>query len=102
MSDGLPKSALELTMEKLKRQDAEGGEAIRTLTDSQKAAIAEARSQCEAKTAECRILHDAAVTSPMDPEARRVLEDEFQRDLARFVSRRDQKIAQISKGDSAE
>ena len=43
MSDA-PKSALELVMERLRKKDAETGVTETTLTDEQRAAIAEARS----------------------------------------------------------
>jgi len=45
MSDpDVPKSALELVMERLRKKDAESGVEAHHLTDDQKAAIAEARS----------------------------------------------------------
>ena len=51
MSDTGPKSAVELAMERLRRQDAEAGDeaASRPLTDDEKAAIAAARRDYEAK-----------------------------------------------------
>ena len=97
MSDAPPKSALELVMERLKQQDAESGTEATSLTDEQKEAIAEARQACEAKTAECRILHESSLLTVLDPEARRELDENYRRDLARFISVRDRKIEDIQK-----
>ena len=47
-----PKSAFELAMERLRKQDAEQGVVEQKLTDEQKAQIAEARSIYEARVAE--------------------------------------------------
>ena len=93
MTDGSPKSAVELAMEKLAKQDAESGDAVATLTAEQRQVIADARRAYEAKVAETRILHDAKLAATMDPEARRALQEEFQRDLGRLASLRDKKIA---------
>ena len=96
MSDAPPKSAVELAMEKLKRQDAETGVEARVLSDDQKAAIADARRDYEAKVAECRILSDASRATAVDPEALRELEENYQRDLSRIASARDKKIREIT------
>src|SRR4051812_41333708 len=40
----VPKSALDIVMERLRRKDAEAGTAQQTLTDAQRAAIADVRS----------------------------------------------------------
>lgn len=90
-----PKSALELVMERLRKKDADAGIAQQTLTDDQKAAIAEARSFYEAKVAERQILHRDKVRVTIDPAERDVLEQEYRRDLDRFVSDRDAKIRRI-------
>ena len=97
MSDALPKSAIELAMEKLAKQDAETGTESRSLTAPQKDAIAEARRDHEARTAECRILHDSTLATVLQPEARSELEANYRRDLARLVSERDRKIGRILK-----
>src|SRR5437588_4118321 len=52
-----PKTAFELAMERLKKQDAESGAVQHKLTEAQKTAIAEARSVYEARVAERQILH---------------------------------------------
>ena len=90
-----PKSAIELSMEKLAKQDAEAGAESRSLTEAQKLAITEARRNYEAGTAECRILHDSAAATIVDPEARAQFEANYRRDLARLVSERDRKIEKV-------
>ena len=95
MSNESPKTAVELAMEKLARQDESEGTESRSLTEDQKTAIAEARRDCEARTAECHILHEASGPSTLEPEARRELESNYQRDLARLVNDRDRKIQEI-------
>ena len=59
-ADG-PKSSFELAMERLRLKDREAGVDEHPLTDTQKAAIAEARQVYEAKVAEREILHQAAL-----------------------------------------
>ena len=95
MSNELPKTAVELAMEKLARLDESEGTESRSLTEEQKTAIAEARLVCEARTAECRILNEASAPSTLEPEARRELDNNYQRDLARLVNDRDRKIQEI-------
>jgi hypothetical protein len=90
-----PKSALELVMERLRKKDAEAGTPEQTLTDEQKAAIAEARSIYEAKVAERQILHRGNVLTTADPQQRAALDEEYRRDLDRFASDRDAKIRRI-------
>ena len=90
-----PKSAFELAMEKLKRQDEAAGVAPVELSAGQREAIAEARRVCEARTAECRILFQSALASTVDPAARAELEANHRRDLARFAADRDRKIERI-------
>lgn len=85
-------------MERLRQQDAEAGVERAQLTDAQKQAIAEARRTYDAKVAECRILHDAALLTTMDPEKRRELEANHRRDLARFATDRDRQIDAARKG----
>jgi hypothetical protein len=90
-----PKSAVELVMERLRKKDADAGIAEQTLTDEQKAAIAEARSIYEAKVAERQILHRGKVLTTVDPQERAVLDEEYRRDLDRLASDRDAKILRI-------
>ena len=95
MSDDTPKSALELAMERLKKQDAEAGVVEHKLTDAQKAAIAEVRSVYEARVAERQILHREKQLTTYDPQQVETMEQEYRRDLERFASDRDGKIARI-------
>ena len=97
MSDA-PKSALELVMERLKRKDAEAGISDKPLTDEQRAAIAEARSVYEARSAERRIMHQSSVAATFDPAERAQRDEELRRDLDRFESERDAKIRRIREG----
>jgi hypothetical protein len=90
-----PKSAFELAMERLKKQDAESGAVEHKLTDAQKAAIAEARSIYEARVAERQILHREKRLTTFDPAELEKMEDEYRRDLERFATDRDAKIRKI-------
>ena len=94
MSDA-PKSALELAMERLKKQDAEAGIEPQTLNGEQLAAIGEARSLCEARIAERRIMHQSQVASVFDPQELAARHDEMRRDIAQYESDRDTKIRKI-------
>ena len=94
MSDA-PKSALELVMERLKKKDAEAGVPESTLTDDQRAQIAEARNVHEARVAERRIMFQSQTASIFDPAELDVRRDELRRDLAQFESDRDAKIRKI-------
>ena len=98
MSDGAPKSAIELALAKLDQQDAEDGVEATPLTDAQAEAIAEVRRNYEAQTAESRILHESALATMVDPGAREELEANQRRDMARFASDRDKKIERIRQG----
>jgi len=98
MSNAPPKSAIELAMEKLAKQDAEVGTEARVLTREQKEAIAAARQNYEARTAECRILHDSNTAAVLESEARSELDANYRRDLARLAGDRDRKIENILKG----
>jgi hypothetical protein len=97
MSDA-PKSRMELVMERLRKQDAEAGIDEKPLTDTQRAAIAEARSVYEARVAERRIMHESSVAGVFDPAERAQRDDELRRDLDRFESDRDSKIRRIRAG----
>jgi hypothetical protein len=98
MPDQAPKSALELAMERLRKQDAETGIVDTPLTDEQKAAIADARNFCEAKLAELNILQQSKLARAIEPEARALLEDEYRRDVQRLTDDRDRRIARIREG----
>src|SRR5260221_14341115 len=93
MSNDSPKSAIELAMERLRKKDAQDGVVQQTLTDEQKAAIAEVRSIYQAKLAHAEVMHKAALMNPGDATPRATLEEQYQRDRERFISERDVKIA---------
>ena len=97
MTEEAPKSALEIAMARLKKQDADSGVVEHKLTDEQKAAIAEARSLHEARVAELQILHRSKQLSAVDPQEIEKIEQEYRRDLERLASDRDSKIKKIRK-----
>ena len=99
MSNDAPKTAYELAMERLRRKDEESGREERPLTETQRAAIAEARSIAEARVAERRILFQFAHSASFDLAERAQLEQELRRDLDRIASDRDRKIEQIRIGE---
>ncbi len=102
MPTDAPKSAVELVMERLRKQDATANAESTPLTEDQKLAIAAARRSYEANVAEADILHRSSLAATMDPEARQQLDANYRRDLARFASARDRKIGLVRKGDQAE
>jgi hypothetical protein len=95
MTEDSPKSALELAMERLKKQDADAGIVEHKLTAEQKAAIAEARSLHEARLAELQILHRGKQLSAVDPQEIEKIEQEYHRDLDRLAADRDSRIRKI-------
>ena len=96
--DDEPKSAYELAMERLRKQDAESGAESQPLTDEQRAAIAEVRNFYEAKAAEVEVLHQSSLRRALEPDARALLEDQYRRDRERLNSERDGKIQRIRRG----
>jgi hypothetical protein len=91
------KSSVELAMERLAKKDADAGVETRTLSDAQKAAIAEARNFYDAKLAEQEVLHQSKMRATFDPAVRETLAEEYRRDHARLISERDNKIEKIRK-----
>jgi hypothetical protein len=100
MTEGAPKSAYELAMERLRRQDEEAGIERRPVTESQKAAIAEIRSFYASKLAEVDILHHNQLKTLLDPAERAAREEEYRRDRERLTSERDSKIEKVRDGRS--
>ena len=94
MSDA-PKSALELAMERLKKQDEAAGIEQKPLTDAQRAGIAEARSIYEARVAERRIMHQSQTAAVFDPQELELKREELMRDLAQLESDRDARVRKI-------
>ena len=93
--DDAPKSAVELAMERLKKNDAEQGVTDRVLTGEQKNEIAEVRKTYGAKLAQEEILFKSQAGSLFEPEARRTLEDNYRRDIERITHERDRKLEKI-------
>jgi hypothetical protein len=98
--DSAPKSSYELAIERLRKKDADAGITQATLTDAQKAAIAEIRSLYESKLAELEVLVQGQLRMMMDPEARAVREEEYRRDRERLTSERDARIEKARRADS--
>ena len=88
-----PKSAYEVVMARLRKQDEEAGIERPVVTDDQKAAIAEVRSMYEAKLAQLQVLYEGQLGSTLEPGEREVLEDQYRRDRERLASERDAKVA---------
>ena len=93
--DDAPKSALELAMARLKKQDAEQGVTERFLTDDQKQEIAEVRKTYGAKLAQEEILFKSKTRVYIEPETRREIEEHYRRDVERLTHERDRKIEKI-------
>jgi hypothetical protein len=92
------KTAYELAMERLRKQDEQAGVVDRRLTEAQKAAIAEVRNFYEAKMAEQDVLQQSRLRRTLDPAERDVVEEGFRRDRERLVADRDAKIEKIRSG----
>jgi hypothetical protein len=95
VTDDAPKTAYEIAMERLRRQDQAGGARERPLTDEQKAAIADVRRVHDAKVAECEILHRDAVKKAATHEEIVKLNEQLAQDRDRYARDRDRKIAEI-------
>lgn len=95
MSDESPKSAYELAMERLRRQDADAGVEQHTISEAQKAEIAEIKRVYSAKAAEAEILHKSKIMTVFDPEERAKLEQGHRRELERFKEEQERKLAKI-------
>jgi len=97
--DEAPKSAYEIILERLKRQDRETGVEEKPLREGQREQIAELRKLYEAKLAEREILHHSALRKAgQDPEAMEKLDEEYRRDRERLVSERDRKVDGVRAG----
>jgi hypothetical protein len=87
-----PKSAYELAMERLRKKDEDAGIERQTVTDAQKAAVAEIRSFYEAKLAELDVMHQGRLRSMFDPAERAALQEEHSRERARLTAERESRI----------
>jgi hypothetical protein len=93
--DDAPKSALEIAMARLRQKDAERGESAATLTDEQKARIAEIRQAAQAKLAQEDILYQASLAKTWEPEARAKLEAQHRADVTRINEDAERKVAKL-------
>lgn len=94
------KSAVELAMERLRKQDEESGAVQRVLSDADRERIAEIRNIYEAKTAEQHVLVQSQLRQVADPGAREVLEAEFRQAKERLTAERDRKIQRVRDGEA--
>jgi hypothetical protein len=98
MSDA-PKSAWELALEKLQKQDRERGlTGPGALTDAQKKAIADVRAKYQARLAEAEILHKDRLKTAEEAEAIAKLEEEYQIDRRRLEDQREAEIERVRRG----
>ncbi len=97
MKQEAPKSAYELAMARLRQKDKDAGVVERSVTDEQKAAIAELRRVYEAKQAEREILHQASLRKAGDPDSFAALEENYRKERERAFAERDRKIEEIRK-----
>ena len=96
-----PKSAYELTMERLCAADREAGvTADAPLTDDQKAEIAESRALYGARVAEREILFKDSWSKVRDSASREALEREHRIDRERIESDLERAIEKIRSGRS--
>ena len=79
-------------MERFRKSDEESGVKRPSVTDAQKAAIAEIRNFYQAKLAELEVLHQGRLQAVVDPAERATREDEYHRDRERLSPERDAKI----------
>jgi hypothetical protein len=99
MTDGSPRSAYEIAMERLRQKDVRDGVDHQPRTDEQKAAIADIRSLYDAKIAQAEVMHRSAVVGILDEDARIRVDEEYQRDRARLQAERDARIEKV-RGES--
>ena len=89
------KSAYEIAMEKLRKQDEERGEQESPLSPKQKEEIAEIRRTYKARLAEREILHESEMRKALekgDPEAAATAEEGYRRDRVQIGAEMESKI----------
>ena len=98
-TDDVPRSAYEIAMEKLRRQDRDRGEtAAVPLSDDQKLRIADIRRKHEARLAEREILFQSERATAMaseEAEALAKVEQEYSKDRQRIEAQRERDIAAV-------
>jgi hypothetical protein len=90
-----PKSALELAMARLKKQDADAGVSEHPLTEDQKREIGEVRKMYAAKLAQEEILYQSKLAAAADFEQRQTMAEHYRRDVERLTHERDRKIEKL-------
>jgi hypothetical protein len=97
------KSAYELAMERLQKEDdAAGVERQEPLTQQQKETIAELRQRAKAKLAELEILHRKELAAvSQDPEQLTKAEEQYETDRRRVESGLESTVARVRRGESA-
>jgi hypothetical protein len=90
--DAAPKTAYELTMERLRKKRRGGRPRAAAVTDAQKGAVAEIRSVYEAKLAELDVMHQSQMRASVDPNVRATLEEAFRGERERLTTERDAKV----------
>jgi hypothetical protein len=90
-----PKSAWEIALEKLQKQDRERGETgPASLNAQQKKSIGEVRARFQARLAEAEILHRSnQAKAAGDAEALEKLEEEFRIERRRIEDQREREVA---------
>lgn len=96
--DDAPKSAYELAMARLRKQDADRGDADVPLSAAQREEIAEVRRVYAARRAQAEIMLNTARATAHDVETLARLNDEFRRDTDRMARELEEKIAAIRRG----
>ena len=86
-------------MERLKAADREAGVEEVSLSETQKASIAEARAVASARLAEREILFKDALKKVHDPVEREKAEEEYRIDRSRIEADRDRTIDRIRRGE---
>ncbi len=92
MSEGEPKSAVELAMEKLR---ARGDFPDNPLSDEQKAEIAEIRSQCRAKIAEWEIKQQDKIRQATSFEELEGFKEELAREKTRLNEKMEAEVQKV-------
>jgi hypothetical protein len=87
-----PKSAYELAMERLRKNDEAAGVEQKALTDQQKTTITELRSVYGARLAQADLEHQDRVRVVFDSAVREALDAEYRRERERLTSEMDAKI----------
>jgi hypothetical protein len=89
------KTAYELAMERLRKQDQEAGIEARTLTDEQKAEIAEVRRVYKARIAQEEVMFASKLRNTVDPGERDTLQLQLRHERQRLTSEQETKIDKI-------